>query len=510
MLENLFDYDNEQHLMSVRFDNYRDHIRCTRTTGSKKGTMMLFPKNLLAIDLKTNNDFLLTVGSLQYLFAFKDVVASQYYSNASELSNILTQWTTGTGDSNEVNEQKDASARTRVSIPHTLLDEQFQYSLPSDRFSTSIAGGALINYDVLSKSVQMSAGDTKGRCVLQTKSYLKFSQGNSLLVEFTCIMRDNLISLNNIVRVGLFDNLTDKQDNINGTGVFFELSPTGEISLVIRNTTAGSQTDVYVKQQDWDLDSLDGQGFSSYSLNPSKLNTYVFEISSDAGARIRAGVKKNGSILYCHSFNNNNAESSNITGLSLPGRFETFNVAPSSTEGETNNSFTHIYGIAAQVEGDFQPKLRSFAISRGPSLNTLVLQSSGQESVALALRLRADRCRSQLLPTNMTLLAPNSVNAVFHYSIIINPSTLSGGTWMNANVNSAAEYNITISSCSHDGTIIAAGYATDKTILNLRPFFPTCLSSDISGGARDTVILLVSHMNGAVSIYSSMEWCEHE
>jgi hypothetical protein len=98
--------------------------------------------------------------------------------------------------------------------------------------------------------------------------------------------------------------------------------------------------DTRIRQDQWNIDRLDGTGPSGYILNPNKMQMFYIDYSWYGAGFIRWGIRaNNGNVHYVHKMlnNNTNAEAYMRSG-NLPARYEEHNFCPSTILTQTLNS----------------------------------------------------------------------------------------------------------------------------------------------------------------------------
>ena len=108
----------------------------------------------------------------------------------------------------------------------------------------------------------------------------------------------------------------------------------------VTNGIVTKTIDTRVKQDQWNIDRLDGTGPSGYILNPNKMQMFYIDYSWYGAGFIRWGIRaNNGNVHYVHKMLNNNvnAEAYMRSG-NLPARYEENNFCPSTILTQTLNS----------------------------------------------------------------------------------------------------------------------------------------------------------------------------
>jgi hypothetical protein len=118
-------------------------------------------------------------------------------------------------------------------------------------------------------------------------------------------------------KIGLF---TDEV-NISRNGIYFEFS-SAENSNAYNNqmerfaiTLLIDGISIRISQKDWNLDKLDGTGYSGFTLldtDYDKLLTFVFRLGSLPGTTMQAGILHKGKVIMVHDFDTDDLESSGV------------------------------------------------------------------------------------------------------------------------------------------------------------------------------------------------------
>jgi hypothetical protein len=119
-----------------------------------------------------------------------------------------------------------------------------------------------------------------------------------------------------------------------GTGIIREVGPmddanglflrdnAGTIQLVRRTYVTGAAVDNAVNQEDWNVDTLDGEGPSRINIDFTKTQILVIDFEWLGVGRVRMGFDINGVVYYAHEFlNANNLDEVYISNPNLPLRY---------------------------------------------------------------------------------------------------------------------------------------------------------------------------------------------
>ena len=233
-----------------------------------------------------------------------DQVGNSYTSNSGHLLTLLSAPINSPitlGDTGAI----DAFARLRVSNPYTIFDsKQLSDSLSSrwDDIESSGSGtSSVFNTNQASTTLAVS-NLTAGKRIRQTFMRFNYQPAKSQLVFMTTTVGTEGGGTGIVRSVGQFD---DKN------GIFFRDNE-GTLQAVSRSYVTGSAVDSSVDQVDWNLDTMDGNGNSNISLDPTKAQIIFFDYEWLGVGRVRMGFVIGGIPVYCHEFLNANTTLSTV------------------------------------------------------------------------------------------------------------------------------------------------------------------------------------------------------
>jgi hypothetical protein len=223
-------------------------------------------------------------------------------------------------------------------------------------------------------------------------------------------------------------------------GIFLELDG-DTLSFVRRSNSTGTPTDTKITQANWNLDTLDGTGPSSLTLDISKAQIIFIDVEWLGLGTVRVGFVINGQLIHCHSFHHaNEIDGPYMTTACLPVRYEITNTA------ETANNST-LKQVCSSVISEGGYELRGKPRSIGTPANTPVtLATAGVWYPIVSMRLKSTHIDSIVIPTNISVLGEGNGGRV-KYGLIENGTlSIAGGgtvTFTSANNDSSVEYNMT-------------------------------------------------------------------
>ncbi len=171
-------------------------------------------------------------------------------------------------------------------------------------------------------------------------------------------------------RTGYFD------DN---NGIYFEQAGDGTLSWVIRSYTSGAPQEVRKTQNEWNIDSCDGQGGSLFTIDINKTQLAFIEFQWLGVGSVTVGFVHDGAYIPCHMFHHsNNLSTVYMSTPNLPVRCEVLN-----TGTTTGAYFDQICSTVAS-EGGYVEAGQDWGVT-SPTLRTI---ASGATLPILAIRLK--------------------------------------------------------------------------------------------------------------------------
>jgi hypothetical protein len=317
----------------------------------------------------------------------------------------------------------DLFGRIKTSDPYTIFESVHRYEKSED-FSEYTSGTASISFianeGVISLSVGTASGDI---ATLETFKIMPFQTGKALQVMNTFAMAPAKANLRQ--RVGYFS----RQN-----GIYLELDGT-TLYVVWRSYVSGSVVNTRIPQSEWNIDQLNGDGPSDYSVDMSK--TQLFWIELSGAGEVRIGFNIEGYFIPVHQINNlNNRDTLLFTTASLPIRYE-------------------IENTGATSGASYMRQKNAVVISNGGS-NThreqFTVVTNGEVTVGesytpiIAIRLASGRTDSVITSSALNIYPVS--NDDFEWALMRNPTTLIGGTWTTFSPGNNVQYNKTATSMS--------------------------------------------------------------
>jgi len=386
------------------------------------------------------------------------------------------------------NASGDAFGRLRVSNLTTLFDsKQINDNMPlfwDD--SQTIGGGTTSTYNANQASTTLAvSATTLGTRVRQTFQRFNYQPGKSQLIVMTGLLEDGGNGIT--ARLGYFD---DKN------GLFFQIKDS-IMSVVRRTYVTGSAVDNTVNQSSFNLDTMDGNGPSGITLDPSKTQIMFLDLEWLGVGRARMGFYIAGCPFYCHEFLNTNVlDKVYMSTPNLPVRYEISNDGSGGA-----SSLLHICSSVASEGG-----VNNLGILRHEDSGSVASLSTGTKYAILGIKLKSTHIDVSVLLQNLSLLA-TSQNDLAHWEIQFNPTV--AGTFTYANVTNSAIMVATGSASNTvtNGTHIDGGYFS--TTLPITTALENALRLGAAiDGTVDEIVLVIRPITNNITVEGSLTWRE--
>ena len=390
----------------------------------------------------------------------------------------------------------DAFGRVRISAPVTVFDSRFQYNILPLIFQTVTANNGTVTHSAPNAAAVLALdGTSGGSALIQSRQYVTYMPGKSLLVLMTVVVGSAVAGVTK--RVGFFD------DN---NGIFFEQNGTTDIAFVQRTNTSGSPSDAArVAQANWNLDKLDGTGESGFTLDVTKGQIMVIDLQWLGMGRVRVGFDIGGRIVYVHEFLNANTMTTvYMRQATLPVRW--------SISGNSAASMNAVCSSVQSEGGVVDPFSYQFAYDRAT-----VTAASGSQTYAFSIRPKAtfnsltNRIKINIIDWSCFNLGSNPVLVEIYYG-----TTVGGApSWADMNATYSAlqvdtagtpSGGIKIASFwSGPNSIGAGGRARDAVQLATNSY---PLALDVAGTGYTHLTVYVTGVGGTSDCRPAVTWSE--
>jgi hypothetical protein len=394
--------------------------------------------------------------------------------------------------------QLDAFGRLRVSSPMTLFDSSHRYR-DNNLWSTLSANGGSVSFNASQGLMELNVTNTAGASAIrETTKVFSYQPGKSLLVMNTFVMASSATNLRQ--RVGYFGDQN---------GIYFQLDD-GNISIVKRSIVTGSIVDSVISRSNWNGDKLDGTGSSGLVLDITKAQIIWTDIEWLGVGTVRVGFCINGQFIVCHSFHHANIiDSTYITTASLPLRYEIINKAATTGGSKT------LKQICSTVisEGGYELRGLQQAVSIPITApRTFAVAGTFYPIISIRLKTTPDRLDAIIILTALSILGQgNGIN--YNWQVKASGIT-TGGSWVDAGVDSAVQYNITGTSYA-GGRILASGFLNSSNqgspnldILKEALFKFQLERNNLTKTPFELTLVAATDTTNGSGMFASMDWEE--
>jgi len=391
----------------------------------------------------------------------------------------------------------DAFQRVRVSLPDSLFEADFRYSLNPLFFTPVVASSGTVVHVPLESSALLSTIAAVGSsAILQSAGHFRYLPGKSQLAVMTFVFGAGVAGV--VKRVGYFD-----ADD----GIFLEQNGTTDVAVVRRTSTSGAPVDNRVVQASWNLDRLDGTGPSGITLNLAMGQILVIDLQWLGMGRVRIGFSIDGEIVYVHQFLNANVLAvPYMQTASLPVRWEI-----------AGNGVASMTATCAAVSSEGGAELNQGVLRSASTDLTARTFTAGTPLPVIAIRPaalfggKANRVQQQV--SAIGLLAVSGAGD-YRWQLIFGTGLVVGGAWGAVDVFSSAEVNRTGTSVSlTNAVVVDSGHDNAGAATRFQQRFDSMAVSrllwcvDPAGLQREMAIVL-TEVAGSTDIHASMQWRE--
>jgi hypothetical protein len=332
----------------------------------------------------------------------------------------------------------DLFGRLKTSQPYTIFDSSHRFSQDGDFDDVIVGTGSTVGFITAQSSATLGIGTTAGcSLVRETKRVFSYQPGKSLQVLQTFVFNPAKEHL--VQRVGYASS---------ENGVMLELDGS-QLNIIKRTGISGVGTTISVPQSEWNMDTLDGTGFSTSNpsgiqLDISKAQILFTEYEWLGVGSVRVGFAIDGKFIPVHQFNHaNNIDSVYMTTATLPVRYEILN-----TGITTSSSTMKQICLSIISNGGFE-RLRRRDVARR---TTLVSVGTTIFTPLVSIRMTPGREDSVILPKSFSFLGSSGATAILEVAWIRN-GTLNATAWESLASTPNAQKNTDATTLS-GGTIV--------------------------------------------------------
>ena len=339
----------------------------------------------------------------------------------------------------------DAFGRLRVSNAFTLFDSNHRYS-ENSKWSSSTTGSSVVSvsHNSNESTIDMQVGTQSGdKIVRETKRVFTYQPGKSLLVLNTFCLSEPKTYLRQ--RVGYYGE---------NDGIYLE-QENNSIYIVKRSSITGSPVNTRVLQQNWNIDALDGDGVSGYTLDLTKSQILWSDFEWLGVGTVRVGFVINGQFIPIHAFHHANQPGVTTTYMrtaSLPIRYEIENTDATASSSTMKQICSSIIS-----EGGFD-KVAQEKFAR----RTAVKGSIGTTFLPLvSFRLKSARLDSVVIPSTVNFMGIAATGTSDYEVVLVRNGTLGGSPSWNTSDFENVEYDVAATSITIPaGSIVKQFFAT--------------------------------------------------
>lgn len=400
---------------------------------------------------QVTNTIIATAGTITDIFNnTTNIVGFENPTNGLDIDN--------TGSANirfyEGNPQLDAFGKLRVSGATLLGEYIFSNGTLPTQFASTLRNGGTVTWDNNSRAVVLTnttANDSHSSHTSHT--YHHYFPGSSQLFIGTFALGD--VGKMGLMREwGMFD---DKN------GFYFQQDD-AVLGVGIRSNATGSVVNIFIPQEDWNVDRADGTGRSQMVLDVTKDNIYWIDVQWLGAGRVRFGTYYNGQRVVLHEYYHGNNYSGPVTAMgSLPVCVHQMNMTATGSTSEMRAWCMAVWTESVlDVRTTASSSLQS--ISKTVSVNdTYVYMGTISPKESLP---NGQPNRSLYWPTEIEASGWDTVTgapAIFEMEIYAEP-IISNFSWQPVQGGSTVEYDSA-------GTFIAGGIPVSQRYVQGRDTF---------------------------------------
>jgi hypothetical protein len=391
----------------------------------------------------------------------------------------------------------DLFGRLKVSQPFTLFDSTHSYSQDGDFSDVVIGTGSTVGMITAQSSATLGIGTTAGCSLIrESKKVFSYQPGKSLQVLKTFVF--NPAKENLVQRAGYASS---------ENGIMLELDGS-QLNIIKRTAISGVGITITVPQSEWNLDTLDGTGFSTSNpsgihLDISKAQILFSEYEWLGVGSVRVGFAIDGKFISVHQFNHSNLiDSVYMTSATLPVRYEILN-----TGITTSVSTMKQICVSIQSNGGYERLVKRDIARRATTLSV-----SGTSFVPLvSIRLTPGKEDSVILPKSFSFLGSSGSAAILEVAWIKNATLSNAGTLTWTAVNTPnAQFNTDATTMSGGGIVLndfVSSANKADTPLNIESTYNWDLQlGRTQAKVSDTLTLAVRAVSGSADCIGSISF----
>jgi len=422
------------------------------------------------------------------------------YENVSDMNPFPVSITSFVSSASAT--QTDAFGRLRISEPYTLFDSFHRYQ-DNGKITEYTSGTASSAHDANSSSILMTIGGNIGDKIYRESSRtFAYQPGKSLLILQTFCMSPAKNGLRQ--RQGYFDTQN---------GIYIELDG-NTLNFVRRSYASGVLNETRVNQANWNVDTMDGNGPSNFTLHIDRTQIMFIDIEWLGVGSVRVGFVIQGKFCLCHVFHHANEESTGTSDTTLP--YMTTACLPVRAEFENvanTGSISNYRIICTSIisEGGYELRGRPRSIGTDVVDAPRNLPTKNVFYPVVSIRLKSNRLGAIVTPVQISMIGTTASD--FKWKLIVNNTVSGGGAWQSAGADSCVEYKLDGTNSITDGTVLKSGYFTSTAgsspIVQLQDGrFKFQLERNTFTGTAYTFTLAVAAKADNDKVHAAIDWEE--
>lgn len=387
----------------------------------------------------------------------------------------------------------DAFGRVRVSDPVSIWDGQLEYNLNPLLFESSTTASATIVHSTASSTALLSVTTASGSlAILQTRQYHRYQPGKSQFVAITFTFGTGVANVSQ--KVGYFDA---------GNGIYLDYDGT-TLHCCLRN----QGSDQRVAQTAWNVDVMDGTGFSGITLDKTKAQILIIDLQWLGVGRVRMGFDIDGEFFPVHEFYHaNDNVGTYMRTANLPIRYEL------KQNGTTGAGTMQAICNVVLSEGGFELE-RGLPFSVPATTGRTVATRRALLSIRPKASFNGLTTRGLILPESVAVFVTGN-SLVTLIEIVYAPTFTGTPTWTSADAESLAEYSVhgdAAAGAFTGGTIVQSFFVTatnqSRATFNSQLFARLPLTLDIAGLNPRALSVVGTDVSGSATAYATLDWRE--
>jgi hypothetical protein len=339
-----------------------------------------------------------------------------------------------------------------------------------------------------------SSTPTGGKAYMQSFEYLPYQPGKSQLI---------FVTFNFVEGVPNVLKFAGYSDGING--IEYQLNGTQKQFTLYSSTTQGNIT---ITQNNWNLDKLDGTGYSGIALATDKVQILVIDLQALYAGRVRIGFDIEGVIIYAHEFLHSNVISPPyLAYASLPVR-----CGMTCTATVTTSMYFLCTAVISEGGGE---DINQFGYTFQKMTDSINIATSPTHVLTLRPKLTFNGIANRARVSFIDVEVYNGGNQPVRWDLVIGQALAGTTTFSDVNTNySSTEYN-TVATLSgayavkiDGGWVPASGSVKTVTNTAINSRYPITL--DAAGNHRilGTISLIMTSLSGTQACRGAIKFRE--